>query len=124
MVYPQAGIITSLDVLIGKAKVFLPLFKIETDWIAVASNLLYEENITANNLESTGLERDNHNVYADAEKITLKPDASGLKETGSQETITTQTIKNIMWGTLKVGNEVAVIFLNGDINQGRVIARF
>lgn len=122
--FPQAGIITSLDVSIGKAKVFIPLFKIETDWIAVASNLLYEQKITATKLESSGLERNAHTVYEDPEKNTIKATATGPKATATTETISTQTIDNLKWGTLKVGDEVAVIFLNGNINDGRVIARF
>lgn len=111
--FPQAGIITSLDINNAVAKVFLPLYKIETGWIPVATNLLYEANAKA-----TGLERDNHTVYSDTDKTVVNAQASGPKETSTQE-----TIQRIEWGSLTVGDEVAVIFLNGDLNQGRVIAR-
>lgn len=121
---PQAGIITSLDRASGLAKVFLPLFKIETSWIPVASNLLYEEQIVATDIEATQLERNSHTVYEDAEKATVKTSATGPVATASVESIQRQDIKMMTWGTLQVGDEVAVIFLNGDINQGRVIARF
>ncbi|NLI12804.1 MAG: hypothetical protein GX425_09315 [Peptococcaceae bacterium] len=114
LAFPQAGIITSLDAAAGRAKVFLPLYKIETTFIPVASNLLYETGITA-----TGLERDNHTVYSDPDKTVVNPQASGPKETSSQE-----TAEKIEWTTLQVGDEVAVIFLNGNLNDGRVIARF
>lgn len=121
---PQAGIITSLNKSTGLAKVFLPLFKIETDWIPVASNLLYEEFIVATNIHSTTLERNSHTVYEDAEKTTVKASATGPVATASTESIQRQDVKKMTWGTLQVGDEVAVIFLNGDVNQGRVIARF
>lgn len=123
LAFPQAGIITSLDAPKGKAKVFIPLYKIETAWIPVASNLLYEEKITATTLKSTGLERAPHTVYAEDEKITVIPTASGAKAVASEETINKQTIDKFEWKTLKVGDEVVVVFLNGDINDGRVIAR-
>lgn len=112
--FPQAGIITSLDNIVARAKVFLPLYKIETDWIQVAANLMYETKVKA-----TGLERDNHTVYSDTEKTVVNAPASGPKETASQE-----TMQKIEWGTLSVGDEVAVIFLNGNLNEGRIIARF
>lgn len=74
---PQAGIVTSLDIQNRRAKVFLPLFNIETDWIAVAKNIIYSL----------------VNIVGEVDILT-------------------------------VGDEVAVIFLNGDLNDGRVIARF
>lgn len=120
----QAGIITSLNKSAGQAKVFLPLFKIETAWIPIASNLLYEEEIAAENIESTGLGRSPHTVYSDPDKTTAKDTASGAAATASAETIQNQTIQKMVWGSLQVGDEVAVIFMNGDVNQGRVIARF
>ncbi|TEB09297.1 hypothetical protein [Pelotomaculum propionicicum] len=113
LIFPQAGIITSLNVEQALAKVFIPLFKIETTWIPVSTNLLYETKIKA-----TTLERDSHTVYYDSEKISINSTASGPKETSSQE-----TMERIEWGTLKVGNEVVVVFLNGNLNAGRVIAR-
>lgn len=113
LIFPQAGIITSLNVSDAKAKVFLPLYKIETSWIPVASNLLYETTVKA-----ISLERDSHTVYNDLEKTSVNSLASGPKETSAQE-----TIERIEWGTLKVGDEVVVVFLNGDLNDGRVIAR-
>lgn len=121
---PQAGIITSLDRAAGLAKVFLPIFKIETDWIPVATNLLYEEQIEATNIKATQLERNSHTVYEDAEKTTVKASASGPVATAGTESIQRQDIKKMTWGTLQVGDEVVVVFLNGDVNQGRVIARF
>lgn len=113
-VFPQAGVITSLDVEKARAKVFLPLFKIETSWIPVATNLLYETGVKA-----TGLERDNHTVYSDPEKTTVNSLASGPKETSTRE-----TAEKIEWSTLRVGDEVLLVFLNGDLNEGRVIARY
>lgn len=121
---PQAGIITSLNKDAGQAKAFLPLFKIETAWIPVATNLLYEEKIEMTELKSTGLGRESHTVYTDSAKTTVKDTASGPAATASSETIQSQTIERSEWGTLKVGDEVLVVFLNGDINQGRIIARF
>ena len=114
LAFPQAGIITSFDAASCRAKVFLPLFKIETTFIPVASNMLYETGI-----KSTGLERDNHTVYSNQEKTVINAPASGPKETSSQE-----TAERIEWTTLQVGDEVAVIFLNGNLNDGRIIARF
>lgn len=112
-VFPQAGVITSLDTAGARAKVFLPLYRIETNWIPVATNLLYETGVKA-----TGLERDNHTVYSDQDKTSVNTVASGPKETSSLE-----TAEKIEWTTLQVGDEVVVVFLNGDINEGRVIAR-
>lgn len=113
-VFPQVGIITSLDAEKALAKVFLPLYKIETGWIPVATNLFYETGVKA-----TSLERDNHTVYSDQEKTSVNVLASGPKETASQE-----TAEKIEWTTLKVGDEVVVVFINGNLNDGRVIARF
>lgn len=112
--FPQAGIITSLDAGNAKAKVYLPLYKIETGWIPVATNLFYETGVKA-----TGLERDNHTVYSDQEKTSVNTLASGPKETSSQE-----TADKIEWTTLQVGDEVVVVFINGNLNDGRVMARF
>lgn len=114
LIFPQAGIITSLVIESARAKVFLPLFKLETGWIPVATTLLYETGV-----KSTGLERDNHTVYSDADKTVVNAPASGPKETSTQE-----IAERIEWTTLQAGDEVAVIFLNGDLNDGRVIARF
>lgn len=113
LAFPQAGIITSLDGESAKAKVFLPLFKIETGWIPVATNLLYQEQVT---MEEPAL-------TADPPGTILRPPGDpAISFTSISATAGTASRMN--WGTLQVGDEVAVIFLNGDLNQGRVIARF
>lgn len=38
--FPQPGIVTSYDETNGLAKVFLPLYKLETDWIPIAKHLI------------------------------------------------------------------------------------
>lgn len=113
LAFPQAGIITSLDPGAAKAKVFLPLFKIETGWIPVATNLLYEEQVT---MEDPVLTADPPGLI---DRPPGDPDITFLSVNA-----TAGTASRINWGTLQVGDEVAVIFLNGDLNQGRVIARF
>lgn len=109
LMFPQAGIITSLDVAGAKAKVLLPIFGIETPWIPVAANLLYE---TQADILELAIERGAIAPPGDSPIEFTSINAQG----GSAG--------KIAWGTLKVGDEVAVIFLNGDINSGRVIARF
>lgn len=110
---PQAGIITSLDPVAARAKVFLPLFKIETGWIPVATNLLYEVQVT---VEHPVLTADPPGLI---DRPPGDPDISFTSITA-----TAGTASRMNWGTLQVGDEVAVIFLSGDLNQGRVIARF
>ncbi len=124
LVFPQAGIITSLDFSRGKAKVFIPLYKIETSWIPVATNLLYEEMVNATKLVSSQLERAPHTVYADEDKTTVVNTACGAKAVADQEVVGAQTIRRLEWHTLRVGDEVVVVFLNGNINDGRIVARF
>ncbi|MEW6423183.1 MAG: hypothetical protein AB1523_00305 [Bacillota bacterium] len=116
LAFPQAGIITSLDAGAAKAKVFLPLFKIETGWIPVATNLLYQEQVTMKTPVLT----------ADPLGTIEKPPKESPPPPDYFTAINAHagTAEKISWGTLKVGDEVVVIFLNGDLNEGRVIARF
>ncbi|WP_128739138.1 hypothetical protein [Desulfocucumis palustris] len=120
MMYPQAGIVTSLrtdpDNPDGKeAKVFIPLMKLETDWIRVAANLVYEE--------KAELERPV--ITADPSSTIQHPP----KESPPPSTLFTDinghagTVKKVTWGTLRTGDEVIVVFLAGDINQGVIVAR-
>jgi len=113
LAFPQAGIITSLDSGTARAKVFLPLFKIETAWIPVATNLLYESQVT---MEEPVLTADPPG------SIQRPPGDPAISFTAVNATA--GTVEKLNWGTLKVGDEVAVIFLNGNLNEGRVIARF
>ncbi|SHN73124.1 hypothetical protein [Desulfitobacterium chlororespirans] len=85
LICPQLGILTSLSG--NTAKVYLPLFKIETGWIRVSSNLLYEKEV----------------------QLTGQPESFSFNE--------------MVYNTLKVGDEVLVVFANGDINQGIVALR-
>jgi len=121
---PQAGIITSLNATERRAKIFLPLFKIETNWIPVASNLLYDTTV---GLQQVGLDA------IGASEVQAGPgEVDGASFTAWEATAASASsaaaaagsVSRINYGSLQVGDEVAVIFLNGDINQGRVIARF
>lgn len=82
---PQLGVLTSLSG--NTARVYFPLFKLESGWIRIASNLLYEKEVTL----------------------------AGHPET--------ENFSRIGYNTLKVGDEVLVVFANGDINQGIVTVR-
>ncbi|MDI6711462.1 MAG: hypothetical protein QME76_12410 [Bacillota bacterium] len=105
----QAGVITALDAAAAKAMVFLPLLKLETGWIPVATNLLFETGVSlqAPVVNSGTIERPPGETSISFTKISA---ASG-------------SASGIRYGTLKVGDQVVVIFLNGDLNQGVVIAR-
>jgi len=126
---PQAGIITSLDRAAGQAKVFLPLFKLETAWIPVASNLLYDtqvsmQQIKFNSPAATGIEATGGTVDAPASCPGTFTSWGAATLSAAQATAPSGSVGRIDYGTLQVGDEVVVVFLNGDINQGRVIARF
>ncbi len=126
---PQAGIITTLDTANSRAKVFLPLFKIETDWIPVASNLLYETSV---NMQEVSMDTVSAStVQASAGTVGAGEFCPGSFSSWAAEEmsadlldISSASINNITYGSMKVGDEVVVVFLNGDVNQGRVIARF
>lgn len=120
LMFPQAGIITSLraDPDNGKrkeAKVYIPLFKLETDWIRVSANLVYEENVSFNTpvitADPSGTIK--HPPVDNPPAPTLFYEINGQAGTAAK----------ISWETLKVGDEVITFFLNGDPNQGVVIAR-
>jgi len=114
--YPQAGIITSLDIAGARAKVHLPLFGIETSWIPMASGMIYEEQVT---METPVL-------TADPSGTIEKPPKEDPPPPDLFTAINAQagSAAKLTWGTLKVGDEVVVVFLNGDLNEGRIIARF
>ncbi|ADY55141.1 putative phage baseplate assembly protein V [Syntrophobotulus glycolicus DSM 8271] len=81
--FPQLGVLTSIGG--NTARVYLPLFKVETGWIRISSNLLYELEVT----------------------LAGQPG----------------TFDKIAYDTLKIGDEVLVVFANGDINQGIITVR-
>jgi hypothetical protein len=129
LAFPQAGILTSLDAAAGKAKVMIPLYKIETSWIPVASNLLYDtqvnmQQIQVNSPAATGIEATGGTVDAPASCPGTFTSWGAATLSAVQATAPSGSVGRMDYGTLKVGDEVAVIFLNGDINDGRVIARF
>lgn len=118
--FPQAGIITSLNVEERKAKAYLPLLGIETGWIPVATNLLIEEDIKGEGAEFTEVRIDPLN------KLGVDEPHPGIGHTfalGHQGTVEVFALRRIAYGTLKVGDEVLVVFLNGDVNNGVVAAR-
>ncbi|HWP96403.1 MAG TPA: hypothetical protein VN426_06100 [Syntrophomonadaceae bacterium] len=127
--FPQAGIISSLDTAGRRAKVFLPLFKIETGWIPVASNLLYETQVSLHQIQinspaATTVEASSGTVDAPASCPGTFATWAAAALNADQVNAPSGSVGRVDYGTLKVGDEVAVIFLNGDVNQGRVIARF
>lgn len=110
MTYPQAGVVTSLDRQSGRAKVYLPLFGIETDWIAVATNLLYEERLEVSELRLEPLNPEG-----------IEDPHPGIGHTF--QVAHAGCVARVDFGTLRVGDEVLVLFLNGDLNEGVVFAR-
>ncbi|WCK55434.1 hypothetical protein PP175_05645 [Aneurinibacillus sp. Ricciae_BoGa-3] len=111
MMFPQTGILSSLDVDKAEAKVAIPLFNMETDWCPVATHLLYQTNVEENTVEA-----DNPTIYSDSEK-------TSVTISGAKEIETKVTLQKEKYGTLKVGDEVLVIFLNGNIHWPIVAAR-
>lgn len=118
LTFPQAGIITSLDIQKGQAKVFIPLLGVETSWIPVATGLLYETKAKVTSISTSNVQATNGNVSAP-----IPCPGSFSSWTANQLSAPNGTIERVDWGTLKVGDEVVVVFLNGDINSGVVIAR-
>ncbi len=126
---PQAGIVTSLNKDAGQAKAFLPLFKIETGWIPVATNLLYETQVGMQQIQIASPAATD--VQATGGTVAAPPMCPGTFSTwgaaalgASQAAAPSGSVDRVDYGTLQVGDEVLVVFLNGDINQGRIIARF
>lgn len=118
--FPQAGIITSLNIDEALAKVHIPLLNVETDWIQVSTNLLFEEDAQAEQLELTEMRIDPLN------KLGVDEPHPGIGHTfalGHSGTVQSISLRRVTYGTLKVGDEVLVVFLNGDINAGVVAAR-
>jgi hypothetical protein len=109
--FPQAGILMALNAEKAEAIVMIPLFNMETDWCPVAKNLLYEQTI-----EESGITSDNPVFYSDKEKTSVVTSAAVGEET--KRNITMQK-----YGSLQTGDEVLVIFLNGDIHQPVVAGR-
>jgi hypothetical protein len=109
--FPQAGILTSLNKEEAMAKVMIPLLQHETEWCPVVTNLLYEKEIEEENIES-----DDPTIYANIPKTVVV--VSGPKGTESK-----RKVQREKYGTLQVGDEVLVIFLNGDIHQPVVAGR-
>ena len=108
LMFPQAGILTSLALDGNMAKVYLPLFKLETGWIRLSTNLLFEKSIKLKTLVIT----------------TGTIDRSGDTSISySQIQGESGTIDELSWDTLKIGDEVLVLFVNGDINMGVVTNR-
>jgi len=115
LTFPQAGIVTTLDTQKGQAKVFIPLLGVETGWIPVATGLLYEEKIE---MTTPVITADPSGTIERPPKEEPPPPYTFTKINGQAG-----TVERINYGTLKVGDEVVVVFLNGDINSGVVIAR-
>ncbi|AEG60011.1 hypothetical protein [Desulforamulus ruminis] len=115
--FPQAGVITSLN---GReARVYLPLFKMETGWVRVATNLLYEKAVT---MSQGGV----NSVSTGGGQIIRPPGEPTIEFTEMTTggcSFATGSCTEIQFGTLQVGDEVVIVFLNGNINDGRVIAR-
>ncbi|WCK53834.1 hypothetical protein PP175_21330 [Aneurinibacillus sp. Ricciae_BoGa-3] len=101
--FPQAGILTSLNVDSAEAKVAIPLFNFETDWCPISTHLLYQTDVELSN-------------------VTLQNVQIGTvsSESGTIESLKAEKIK---FSTLKVGDEVLLTFLNGDIHRPIVVAR-
>ncbi|MED0680591.1 hypothetical protein P4T20_15010 [Aneurinibacillus thermoaerophilus] len=107
--FPQAGILTSLNLDKAEGKVMIPLLQHETDWCPIAKNLLEEEKIVLQNpVVGSGV-------------MDLPPDAPPIvfEDIKSDE----MTAEKIKFGSLSVGDEVLVVFLNGDIHQPVITAR-
>lgn len=120
LMFPQAGIVTSLrtdpDNSNNKeARVYIPLLKLETDWIRVSSNLVYEESVV---LEAPVITADPSSTIQHPPKESPPAPTLFFEINGHGG-----TAAKIKWGSLKVGDEVITVFLNGDVNQGVVIAR-
>jgi hypothetical protein len=118
--FPQAGIITSLNMKERKAKTYLPLLGIETDWMPVATNLLFEEEVEGEGLEFMKIRIDPMNPLGIDEP---HPEIGHTFALGHQGTVKAFALRRIVYGTIKVGDEAVVVFLNGDINNGVVVAR-
>lgn len=109
--FPQSGILTSLNAAKAEAKVMIPILQHETEWCPVITNLFYEKNV-----QETDIESDNFTLYSDI--LQTSAIVSGPKSTEAKRKIQKQE-----YHTLQVGDEVLVIFLNGDIHQPIVIGR-
>lgn len=118
--FPQAGIVTSLDKAKALARVQIPVLGIETGWIPVSTNLLYEDSLIETQIDITEITIDPMNPIGTDEP---HPGVSHTNLHGHQGSVNQAHIERATYGTLKVGNEVVVVFLNGDINDGVVIAR-
>jgi phage baseplate assembly protein gpV len=113
--FPQAGIITSLDARKARAKVHIPLLGLETGWIPVATGLFYEERVQ---MEGPVITADPSGTIERPPKEDPPPPYTFTRINGQAG-----TVERLSYGTLRVGDEVVVVFLNGDINSGVVIAR-
>lgn len=128
LMFPQAGIITSLDKALALAKVVLPLFKIETGWIPVATNLLYETGVTLGNvtLDTPSVTTVTMGAGSISAPSPCPGSFSGMTSeqlSGEQAAAPSGSVQRVDYGTLAVGDEVVIIFVNGNLNDGRVIAR-
>lgn len=94
--FPQSGIMTSLDVPNTQGKAHIPLLNQETDWCPVATNLLYEN------------------------ESTINLSSPIITETSQYTTLSVSKKED---KTLKVGDEVLIIFLNGDPHSPVISAR-
>jgi hypothetical protein len=110
--FPQAGILMALNAEKAEAIVMIPLFNMETDWCPVCKNLLYQEEVK---LEKPVL-------TADPPSTIDKPPGTP-PDTFVAVNATAGTIQKETYGSLKVGDEVLVVFLNGDIHQPVVAGR-
>lgn len=126
--FPQAGIITGLNADEALAKVHIPLLGIETNWIPVATGILYEVQV---NFTEIGFDSPQMtDISVSSGKVSAPPMCPGIfssltssQVTGSAVSSPSGAAQRVDWGTLKVGDEVLVVFLNGDINAGVVAAR-
>jgi hypothetical protein len=109
--FPQAGILTSLNTEKAEGIVMIHLLQHETDWCPIAKNLLYQEKVQESNITFV-----NPIVYSDEEKTTVVTSGAA----GQEESRTIETQK---YNSLQVGDEVLVVFLNGDIHQPIIAAR-
>ncbi len=114
--FPQAGVISSLNAEKAEAKVWIGLLNFETDWCPVATNLLYEKEV-----ELEGVEIDTIRMM---DITTTSPEVGSFSLLSSPKgTIEKMRVKNMKFNTLQVGDEVLVVFLNGDPHTPVVTAR-